>query len=264
MSAMIIDTHCHLHDPAYKDLAETLARARASDVWGVIAVGCDPATNLRTLKAVSGHTKMVWPALGFHPEWAGLGARELDEVEGQLVENHSRIVALGEVGLPWYNLDGAADATSIMARGRERLSRLLRLAQRFDLPVILHAPHAAAAGALAALREARVDRAVFHWHKAPADVTREIVAAGYLVSVTPEVVYRERDRELVDLVPLDSLLVESDGPWPYRAEFDGTGSGPWLVSRVAEEIAKLKHVPVDEAMYRLSVNACRLFDLVWS
>lgn len=261
---MIIDTHCHLHDPVYKDLGATLTNARAHDVWGVIAVGCDPATNARTLQAVSGNAKTVWPALGFHPEWAGLNEHELELVEGQLFENHARIVALGEVGLPWYNLEGAADAGSIMARGRERLGRLLRVAQRFDLPVILHAPHGAAAGALQALREARVDRAVFHWHKAPADVTRDIVAAGYLVSVTPEVVYRDRDRELVEMVPLESLLVESDGPWPYRAEFAGMDSGPWLVARVAEEVAKIKHLPVDEAMYQLSVNACRLFDLVWS
>ena len=138
------------------------------------------------------------------------------------------------------------------------------LRERFDLPVVLHAPHGAAVGGLEALREAKVERAVFHWHKAPAEVTKDIVAAGYMVSVTPEVVYRDRDRELVEAVPLDSLLVESDGPWPYRGEFEGTPSGPWLVTRVAEEVAKIKHLPVDEAMYRLSVNACRLFDLVWS
>ncbi len=94
-------------------------------------------------------------------------------------------------------------------------------------------------------------------------MTREIVAAGYLVSVTPEVVYRERDRELVQAVPVESLLVESDGPWRYRGEFEGLPSGPWFASRVAEEIAKLKQMPVEDVMHQLSTNACRLFDLVW-
>ena len=78
-------------------------------------------------------------------------------------------------------------------------------------------------------------------------MTRAILDAGYLVSVTPEVVYRERDRELVEAVPLESLLVESDGPWPYGGEFEGMASGPWLVSRVAEEVAKIKRLPVDES-----------------
>ena len=66
------------------------------------------------------------------------------------------------------------------------------------------------------------------------------------MSVTPEVVYRERDRELVEAVPLDSLLVESDGPWQYAGEFERELSGPWLAARVAEEVAKIKRLPVDE------------------
>ena len=132
------------------------------------------------------------------------------------------------------------------------------------LALVLHAPHGAAVGALEALRRHRIERAVFHWHKAPADVTREIVAAGYLISVTPEVVYRERDRDLVEQVPLESLLVESDGPWKYAGEFAALPSGPWLAGRVAEEVAKIKRVPVDDVMHRLSENTCRLFEFVWA
>jgi TatD DNase family protein len=130
--------------------------------------------------------------------------------------------------------------------------------------VILHAPHGAAADALAALKRKGAERAVFHWHKAAADVTREIVDAGYLLSVTPDLVYRDRDREMVEAVPIESLLVESDAPWPYQGEFENVTSGPWLVARVAEEVAKIKRLPVDEAMYQLSVNTYRVFDLVWA
>src|SRR5688572_18597900 len=151
-----------------------------------------------------------------------------------------------------------------MERGRRRFERLLDLALRSDLPVIDHAPHGAAQMALQSLTAKRAERTVFHGRRSPADVTRAILDAGYLVSVTPEVVYRERDRELVEAVPLESLLVESDGPWPYGGEFEGMASGPWLVSRVAEEVAKIKRLPVDETMYQLSVNTCELFDLVWA
>jgi TatD DNase family protein len=65
-------------------------------------------------------------------------------------------------------------------------------------------------------------------------------------------------------VPLESLLVESDGPWPYQGEFLGMASGPWLVGRVAEEVAKIKRLPIEETMSRLSQNTCQLFDLVWA
>ncbi len=261
---MIIDTHCHLHDAAYADLRGALTLAVEHEVWGVLAVGCDPDTNRRTLDAALASGKTVWPALGFHPEWAQLTDDDLGRVEEQVRLHHSRIVALGEIGLPWYSLAGAADAAELMTRGRERFTALLKLAARFDLPVAIHAPHGAAQGALESLRVADIDRAVFHWHKAPVEVTRDILDAGYFVSVTPELVYRERHRELVELAPLDSILVESDGPWPYQGEFDGMPSGPWLVARVAEEVAKIKRLPVDETMYRLSANACRLFDLPWA
>ena len=261
---MIVDTHCHLHDPAFADLRETLSRAITHDVWGVIGVGCDAVTNERILAAAASLPKAVWACTGFHPEWTQLGGFDLEQVEGQIRTHHARLVALGEVGLPWYSLESAADAAGRMAEGKGRLERLLALAARYDLPVVLHAPHGAAVGALEALRRRRIDRAVFHWHKAPLDVTRQIVDAGYLVSVTPDVVYRERDREMVEWVPLDSLLVESDAPWRYSGEFEGIASGPWFASRVAEEVAKLKQLPVDEVMFRLCSNACRLFDLVWA
>ena len=258
---MIIDSHCHLHDPAFASVRHTLEVARAHGVWGVIAVGVDPGSNERTLAAAAAAPKAVWACLGFHPDRPQLTDADLEMVEAQVSAHQPHIVGLGEIGLPWYSLTDAPDAAALMARGRARFDRLLALATRWDLPVLLHAPHGAAVMALEGLKRRGVERAVFHWHKAPAEVTRAIVDAGYFVSVSPEVVYRDRDREMVASVSLGSLLVESDGPWPYRGEFENLPSGPWLAGRVAEEIAKLKQLPVDDVMFRLSANASALFDL---
>jgi TatD DNase family protein len=260
---MVIDSHCHLHDPAFADLPETLRLSLAHDVWGAVAVGCDPETNTRTLAAAAAAPKAVWACLGFHPDRVQLTDDDLDRVEAQIVAHHSRIVGVGEIGLPWYSLEGAPDAPAIIARGRERFGRLLDLATRWDLPVALHAPHGAAADALETLKRHRIERAVFHWHKAPAAVTQAIVDAGYFVSVTPDVLSRERDRGMVMEVPLHALLVESDGPWSYGGELEGMASGPWLASRAAEAVAELKRLPLDDVMFQLSTNTCRLFDLAW-
>lgn len=261
---MVIDSHCHLHDPSFADLKETLRLSMAHDVWGAIAVGCDAETNAQTLEVAAAAPKSVWACLGFHPDRTELTDEDLERVEAQIVAHHSRIVGIGEIGLPWYSLEGAPDPASLMTRGRARLDRLLHLAARWNLPVALHAPHGAAADALEALKRHGIERAVFHWHKAPAAVTRAIVDAGFLVSVTPDVVSRDRDRDLVMGVPLDALLVESDGPWEYGGGLGGTHSGPWLASRAAEEVAKLKRLPVEDVMFQLSNNACRVFDLMWA
>jgi TatD DNase family protein len=260
---MVIDSHCHLHDAAFADVPETLRLALAHDVYGVIGVGCDPATNAQTLASAVRAPKGLWTCIGFHPDWL-LTDDDLDQVEQQVRDNHGRIVGIGEIGLPWYSLPANSGPASRMTVGRARLDRLLALAAYYDLAVALHAPHGAAAGALEALKRHGIERAVFHWHKATPEVTREIVDAGYFVSVTPEVVYRERDRELVAQVPIESLLVESDAPWKYDGEFASLSSGPWLAARVAEEVAKLKRLPVDDAMYELTSNTCRLYDLIWA
>jgi TatD DNase family protein len=261
---MIIDSHCHLQDPVFVDARGAVSRASEHAVWGIVAVGSDPASNVRTLETAGLNGKLVWPAFGFHPEWGHLTDEDLAAVERQVAQQHARLVALGEVGLPWYSLTDAPDPVALMTRGRERLERLLALAGRYDLPVVVHAPHGAAKRAFEMLKAAGTERAVFHWHKATPEVTRAIVDAGYHVSVTPEVVYRERDREMVESVPLEALVVESDAPWPYKGEFEGMPSGPWLCARVAEEIAKIRRLPIEETMYRLSVNTCELFDLIWA
>ncbi|HYB44819.1 MAG TPA: TatD family hydrolase [Candidatus Methylomirabilis sp.] len=261
---MIIDSHCHLQDPVFVDARSAVARASEHEVWGIVAVGCDPASNMGTLEVAAGNGKIVWPAFGFHPEWANLSDDDLAVVEGQIAQQHARLVAVGEIGLPWYSLAEAADPEALMARGRRHFERLVALAVRYDLPVVIHAPHAAAQPAFEILKSCGAERAVFHWHKAPEDVTRAIVDAGYFVSVTPEVVYRDRDRDLVETVPVESLLVESDAPWPYKGEFEGMPSGPWLCARVVEEVAKIKRLPIDETMYRLTANTCQAFDLIWA
>ena len=105
---MIVDSHCHLQDPEFGDARNAVTRAVEHDVWGIIAVGCDPASNSGRWRSPPHNGKIVWPAFGFHPEWP-LTDEDLDRVEDQVTEEHARLVALGEIGLPWYSLDGAAD-----------------------------------------------------------------------------------------------------------------------------------------------------------
>src|SRR2546427_10110997 len=149
---MIIDSHCHLHDPAFADLRETLRLSLTHDVWGAVAVGCDAETNIQTLAAAAAAPKAVWACLGFHPDRTRLTDDDLERVEEQIAAHHSRIVGIGEIGLPWYSLEGAPDPDALKARGRARLARLLDLAMRWNLPVALHAPQGVAAHELVALK----------------------------------------------------------------------------------------------------------------
>src|SRR6266516_154606 len=80
---MVIDSHCHLHDPALPDALDTLRVAQSLDVWGVIAVGCDAESNARTLALAAAAPKAVWACLGLHPDQERLGDADLEAVERQ-------------------------------------------------------------------------------------------------------------------------------------------------------------------------------------
>src|SRR5262245_37366991 len=118
---MIIDSHCHLHDAVYADARQTLRVALTYDVWGVVGVGCDPASNEKALAAAAVLPKVIWACLGFHPEWTHLTDEDLDRVEGQVSEHRARIVGLGEIGLPWYSLETDPDASATRNRGQAHL-----------------------------------------------------------------------------------------------------------------------------------------------
>jgi TatD DNase family protein len=255
-SADLTDSHCHLADPAFGDPGAVIQRARQAGVGRIVAVGSDPASNTAVLELAERHPEVL-PALGCHPERLDLTGADLDAVEAQILAKRARLVAIGEIGLPWYGLEGRADAADLAAQGRERLARLLALAKRLDLPVSLHAPHAAAADALALLTRSDAGPAVFHWHKADPQVTRRVVAAGHFVGITPEVVYRERDQVLVREVPLTQLLLESDGPWPYRGE----RGEPAMLARSATAIAEILGTPPAETVAALAANGRRCFRL---
>ena len=255
---MLIDAHIHLDEPAYRHLAGVIRRARGDGVACAVAVGSGAGSNARVLRLARDHPDFVWPCLGLHPERAATEA-DLREVAAQVRRHRDAIVGIGEVGLPYYSLREMDDPATFQRMGEERLRVLANLAAELDLAMVLHAPHQAAGLALALLKAAGVGRAMFHWHKAAPEVTAAICAAGYCVSVTPEVCYRERDRDLVLAVPRDRLLIETDGPWPFRGPFEGKPTEPAMLTRVAAEVAALWGCPLTEAAARLTATAEALF-----
>ncbi len=255
---MLIDSHIHLDDPAYRHLAAVIRRARGAGVACVVAAGSGPESNARVLQLAGDHPDFVWPCLGLHPERIWSDA-DLRDVVNQVRRHREAIVGIGEVGLPYYSLREVEDPVAFQRWGEARLRQLAGLAGELDLPMILHAPQEAAGVALATLRAAGARRAVFHWHKAEPEVTAAICAAGYSVSVTPEVCYRDRDRDLVRAVPRDRLLIETDGPWPFRGPFEGRPTEPAMLPRVAAEVASLWGCAPQEAAARLAATAETLF-----
>lgn len=256
---MLIDVHCHLDAQAYPDPEVVCQQSCEAGVTHVVAAGMGEASNRRILNLHEQFPQQVWAALGLHPERLDTSWAEVEAVIEQIERHRPDIVAVGEVGLPHYTL---LDQRMTDRQARERqafLEALVQAAARAGLPVVLHAPHAMAARALDVVKRYEPTGAIFHWHKSTPETTAAIHQAGYYISVTPEVCYRERDQQLVQAVPLNRLLLESDGPWAYDGAFAGQRTTPALVAHVAEAVARLKGVPLAEVQAVTADNARRVF-----
>lgn len=256
---MLVDVHCHLDAAPYHDLAAFCQRSQQAGVAVTVAAGKGVVSNRQILTLRHQAPRQIWAAFGLHPERTDVSQEEVDAILDQVQCCREHVVALGEIGLPYYALREHR-MTPEQARQHESwLHTLVQAAVRFDLPVVLHAPHAAAAVALAIVKRYDPPGALFHWHKSDPETTRALCEAGYWLSVTPEVCYRDRDRQLVQAVPLDNLLLESDGPWPYGGEFAGELTTSAFVGRVAAEVARLKGVSLEAIQTITTANAERLF-----
>jgi TatD DNase family protein len=253
----MIDSHVHLDADQYPDPSGTIKRANDAGVSAMVVPGVGPASNRRVIELGRRYPGVVYPAVGFHPEQFEHTEHDALDVLETIARERDSICAVGEVGLPWYGM-GAGDA-GVRDAAKRTLARFAALAAAMDLALILHAPHQCAADSLAIIGEAGVTRAVFHWHKSDEQTTRAIINAGYFISLTPEVAYRERDRDLARILPANRILVETDGPWPYGGQFAGRLTEPAMIKDVVAAIAHLRCATFEEIAAATTANARALF-----
>ncbi|MCM3761758.1 TatD family hydrolase [Alkalihalobacillus oceani] len=232
----MIDAHIHLDDYPLQTLTEQIERWQQAGITGVIAVAKNLASSYQTLTLQQRFPDFVHACIGFHPEFPLPGARDFAEWRRLLQTERSQITAIGEIGLPHYELANLPDQ---LEDHLTFVGQVLDDAVTHELPVALHAVHDKAAPMLQLLQAKGITNAHFHWLKAPPAVVRQIAAAGYYISLTPEVCYRQRDQQLARLVPARQLLIETDGPWRYDGPFYGQETTPLLLQSVIQQLAAL-------------------------
>ncbi|WP_240473343.1 TatD family hydrolase [Salsuginibacillus kocurii] len=251
----MIDAHLHLH--RYNDLDTRIPAWQAAGIQGVVAVSDDLASSYRTLELKTNYPDFIYVAIGFHPEQQMPTRSEVDEWRRLVRAERALLSCIGEIGLPHYE---AANLPQPLESYQERLAEFLTTAEQEQLPVALHAVHNKAELVYDSLQTyAPNTPAHFHWLKAPRPALEKITAAGYMVSVTPEACYRERDQRLAAQVPMKQLLVETDGPWPFNGPFSNKETTPLLLIPLIEKIAEVKGVALADASHQLQVNAVQFY-----
>jgi TatD DNase family protein len=252
----IIDTHAHLEE--IDNLDAVLAKAKEAGVIAIVAVGSDLASNQKTLGLADLNKGFVYPALGWHPWY--IKESEMDTNLEFIETNIAQAVAVGEVGLDYHKRVRVVADKDLQKRA---LQGLLKIAKDHDKPALIHSRYAWR-DALDMVREAALEKAVFHWYTGTSGVLRDIIDSGYYISVTPAVAYHEEHRRAVKEVPLARMLLETDCPVTYargrEGEFKAT---PADAVRSLKGAAELKGISAAEVAAATTENARRLFTEFW-
>lgn len=250
---MLIDTHCHLDFPEFdRDRDEVIKRACDQGVTSIINVGSSILSSQRSLE-LSLKYQNVYSVVGIHPHEADSFDNKAQDAISRLAED-KKALAIGEIGLDYFKN---------FSRKTNQLRLFLyqiNLAKKLNLPIVIHT-RCAEEDTLKVLKEAMPIKAVVHCFSSGFEFLEEALRLGFFISFTSNITYKKADslREMVKLVPLDRLMLETDAPFLSPEGFRGKRNEPMQIRLLAEFVAKIRGSSFDEIAKRTTGNALDFF-----
>jgi TatD DNase family protein len=259
---MFIDSHAHIDGPEYDaDRDEVIERARAAGVTTILNIGTgDPHSgSLERAVGVAEKYDGVYAAVGVHPHDAKLFDERAAELIRNLIRNHQRVIALGEIGLDYHYEHSPRDVQ------RDVFIKQLRMAREEGVPVIIHS-RAADDETIEILTTEWNNVAsggIMHCFGGTPQMAKDVLELGFFVSFAGNVTFKKAEnlREAARHVPLDRLLIETDCPYLTPVPFRGKRNEPARVIEVARCLAELHDKTVDEIGQITAQNFTCLFKL---
>lgn len=255
-----IDAHIHLDKYPAGERDAIIKILDENQVEALISVSMDLASCKENLKLAQSCPR-IHPAFGFHPEQPLPSDAELALLINWIMSNQDKIAAIGEVGLPYYLRAESKNAAFPYGGYVELLEQLIVAAKILKKPVVLHAVYDDAPVACDLLEKHSIENAHFHWFKGDKRTVERMSANGYHVSFTPDLLYEKETRDVAEQYPLQLMMVETDGPWPFEGKFSGKMTHPAMVHDVVNELAHIKRLPVEEVGSILFANTERFYQL---
>ena len=277
---MYFDTHAHVNFSAYKDDGEkVLKRALDGGVF-VVNVGSQYSTSKRAVEYAHKFEAGVWAAVGIHPVHLKVGKfvhrdeNELEETEfatkGEGLDyekflelaKDEKVVAIGEVGLDYHHFEEGDDVAALIKKQREVLIETIRLANEVRKPVMLHCWDAYDDLLEILEKHPVVKKGVVHSFIGSHKTAKKFIELGYKIGLNGIATYGESYDKLIREVDLRYILLETDCPYLTPRPLEkGLRNEPLFVKNVAQKIADVKGVSVEEIGRITSENARKIFDI---
>ncbi|MFT4769219.1 MAG: TatD DNase family protein [Glaciecola sp.] len=251
----IIETHCHLDYLEADALAEELQTAREVGVERIITIAVSPG-NLDTVQDLAQREDRVFCTQGVHPHEAEAYNAEVDQRIRQAASN-PKVVAIGEIGLDYF-YDHADRAIQ-----RQVFADQLLIAAACDLPVVIHSRDADEdmQAILTEHLESLPKRGVIHSFSSGLSLAEFALEAGFMLGFNGMVTFNSANnvRDAVALTPVNQILLETDAPYLTPVPYRGRSNGPRYLPFVAEKVAEIKDLPIEELLKQCFANSERLF-----
>ena len=250
---MYFDTHAHYDDEAFNDDREALLAAMPENSVEMILVpGCDVKSSRSALELAM-RFPFIRAAVGIHPEdLAAMAEGDLERIEAMAGE--PGCVAIGEIGLDDYGDASRKEEQKALFR------RQIEIALARKLPVIVH-DREAHGDSLDIVRDYAELRGVFHCFSGSPEMAEELLCRGWYLGFDGPVTYKNARKalEVLDVTPLDRILVETDSPYMSPVPLRGKRNDSSNLIHVIQKIAEVKGVPPEEIEHITCENGKRLF-----
>lgn len=248
-----MDSHAHLSDNAFeKDLDQVVIRARENNLAAIIDCGLGKNGALRSLITSERFQGYVYSTIGI--DYGAPFSEDTEEIIRLILDNRSRIIGIGEVGLDYYTVKKPEDRTRLIDVFRE----FIDLAKKLELPLIVHS-RSAGREAIRILVEEDAKKVLMHAFDGKASYAMKGVEYGFFFSIPPSIVRSQQKQKLVSRLPIESILLESDSPVLGINPFER--NEPAKIGFSLQEIARIKRLDPELVADETTKNASRLFGL---
>ena len=254
---MFIDTHVHLNADQYEeDLQEVINRALEANVKKMVVIGFDRITIERAMRLVEDYS-FIYAVVGWHPVDA-VDCKEEDLKWIEELAAHEKVVGIGEMGLDYHWDKSPKDVQ------QELFRKQIRLAQKVNLPIIIH-NRDATEDVIRILQEeeAHLTGGIMHCYGGSVETAKQCIDMNFMISLGGPVTFKnaKKPKEVATEIPLEYLLIETDAPYLAPHPYRGKRNEPALVTLVAEEIARLKGITIEEVAAATTKNAEKFFNI---
>lgn len=254
---MIFDTHAHYDDDAFdEDRDELLSGMAAKNVEYIVNVGASMASSKRSI-ALAEKYPFIYAAVGVHPDEVG----ELNEEKFNRLREwtkHEKAKAVGEIGLDYYWDKEQHDLQ------KHWFMRQMELAHEVNLPIIVHSREAAKDTLDMIIAAKPLDLSgIIHCYSYSVEQAREYLNMGYYIGIGGVLTFKnaKKLKEVAEYAPLSQIVLETDCPYLAPTPYRGKRNDSSMIAYVAEELAAIKQMPVEEVIRITNENGKKLYHI---